>query len=209
MFKFLNNAFSFSTKSYIIEMVKNMKKNICIIIGLLLLFPTIVNAESKEVTLAKCVDGDTARFNIDGKVKSTRFLAIDTPESVHPKKKPEKYGKEASNYTCNQLKKARKIVLEYDDNSTKTDKYDRALAWVFVDGKLLQQLLVREGYAKVTYLYGDYKYTDLLKKEEQKAKSNKLKIWSNKTTKSDESTELTEILKKIAKKILKKLENML
>lgn len=190
-------------------MVKNMKKNICIIIGLLLLFPTIVNAESKEVTLAKCVDGDTARFNIDGKVKSTRFLAIDTPESVHPKKKPEKYGKEASNYTCNQLKKARKIVLEYDDNSTKTDKYDRALAWVFVDGKLLQQLLVREGYAKVTYLYGDYKYTDLLKKEEQKAKSNKLKIWSNKTTKSDESTELTEILKKIAKKILKKLENML
>ena len=87
-----------------------MKKFILLFI-ILFLVPTFVNAESDTVKLSKCVDGDTARFIIDGKEYSTRFLAIDTPETKHPKKKVEPYGKEASNYTCNSLKKASKIVL--------------------------------------------------------------------------------------------------
>ena len=181
----------------------------------MLITPVHVNAANNkdEVTLAKCVDGDTARFNINGEVKSTRFIAIDTPESVHPKKKVEPYGKEASNYTCNKLKNAKKIVLEYDENSTKTDKYDRIIAWVFVDDELLQEDLVSKGYAKVAYLYGDYKYTTQLKEKEQIAKNKKLRIWSSNAntedTTSEETDELVEILKKIAKKLLKKIENML
>ena len=115
-----------------------MKKFI-LLFSILFLVPTFVNAESNTVKLSKCVDGDTARFIIDGKEYSTRFLAIDTPETKHPKKKVEPYGKEASNYTCNSLKKASKIVLEYDSNSTKEDKYGRRLAWVFVDEELLQK----------------------------------------------------------------------
>ena len=194
-----------------------MKKNILLILvaGVMLITPVHVNAANNkdEVTLAKCVDGDTARFNINGEVKSTRFIAIDTPESVHPKKKVEPYGKEASNYTCNKLKNAKKIVLEYDENSTKTDKYDRIIAWVFVDDELLQEDLVTKGYAKVAYLYGDYKYTTQLKEKEQIAKNKKLRIWSSNTntndTTSEETDELVEILKKIAKKLLKKIENML
>lgn len=194
-----------------------MKKNILLILvaGVMLITPVHVNAANNkdEVTLAKCVDGDTARFNINGEVKSTRFIAIDTPESVHPKKKVEPYGKEASNYTCNKLKNAKKIVLEYDENSTKTDKYDRIIAWVFVDDELLQEDLVSKGYAKVAYLYGDYKYTTQLKEKEQIAKNKKLRIWSSNTntedTTSEETDELVEILKKIAKKLLKKIENML
>lgn len=178
-------------------------------ISMFFLFPIAVCAESKEVKLVKCVDGDTARFLIDGEERSTRFLAIDTPESVHPKKKPEPYGKEASQYTCDQLTNAKKIVIEYDEGSTKTDQYDRVLAWVFVDDKLLQKDLVSKGYAKVAYLYGNYKYTDILKEEEKKAKLRKLKIWATTVKDSKEKDELIEILKKIAKKILKKIENML
>lgn len=182
----------------------------------LLICPMTVKAEQQEVTLAKCIDGDTAKFVINGQTKTTRFLAIDTPETVHPTKKVEKYGKEASTYTCNALKRAKKIVLEYDDNSTKTDKYDRTLAWIFVDNKLLQEELVEKGYAKVAYLYGDYKYTSLLQKKEKEAKKKKLRIWSSSTTETEKTTtkkqekeEFTEILTKIAKKILKKIENML
>ena len=33
------------------------------------------------------------------------------------------------------VKNAKKIEIEYDSNSDKTDKYDRLLVWVFVDGK--------------------------------------------------------------------------
>ena len=104
---------------------------------------------------------------------------------------------------------AKKIIIEYDEGSTKTDQYDRVLAWIFVDDRLLQKDLVSKGYAKVAYLYGDYKYTDILKEEEKKAKLQKLKIWAITVKDSKEKDELVEILKKIAKKILKKIENML
>lgn len=40
----------------------------------------------KEVKLSKCVDGDTARFILNKEEIKARFLAIDTPESVHPTK---------------------------------------------------------------------------------------------------------------------------
>lgn len=210
MCKDKNNTFSLSTKFYIIKMVKRMKKSLCILIlGVILWNPVLVSAEQRKVKLVKCVDGDTARFEVDGEEKRVRFLAVDTPESVHPKKKVEKYGKEASNYTCSRLTNAKKIILEYDDNSTKTDKYDRQLAWVFVDDELLQKDLVEKGYAKVAYLYGKYKYTDILKEEELKAKAKKVKIWADQVENVKEKDEIVEILKKIAKKILKKIENML
>ena len=69
-----------------------MKKFI-LLFSILFLVPTFVNAESNKVKLSNCVDGDTARFIIAGKEYSTRFLAIDTPETKHPKKKVEPYGK--------------------------------------------------------------------------------------------------------------------
>ena len=107
------------------------------------------------------------------------MLAIDTPETNHPTKGKEPYGEEASNYTCYKLMKAKRIKLEYDDNSDKFDKYDRHLAWVFVDNSLLQQDLIKKGYAKVDYVYGDYKYLNILKEEEKNAKLNQIGIWNN------------------------------
>lgn len=166
-----------------------MKNKKVILIMILILFfsnVTLVSAKKKstrsnekiQVTLEKCVDGDTARFMYKKSNIKARFLAIDTPESVHPTKKGEPFGKEASKYTCDMLSNAKKIVLEYDINSDKTDKYDRHLVWVFVDDVLLQEELVSNGYAKIKYVYGDYKYLDKLKKEEQIAKENRIGVWS-------------------------------
>lgn len=130
-----------------------------------------------KVEFLKCVDGDTIKVSIDSKEYTVRMLAIDTPESVHPKKEVEYYGKEASDYTCNKITKAKEIELEYDDNSDKMDKYDRLLAWVFVDGNLLQEDLVENGYAKVAYLYGDYKYTKRLQEKQEIASAKGIGIW--------------------------------
>ena len=152
-----------------------MKKYLFILITLFI-FPISVFAKEK-VTLVKCVDGDTANFNLNGEVIKTRFLAIDTPEST---KEKEPYGKEASNFTCEALTNAKKIEIEYDPDSNKTDKYSRHLVWVFVDGKLLQEKILAEGLAEIAYLYGDYKYTEDLQKVEAKAKQKKLNIWSGK-----------------------------
>ena len=153
-----------------------MKKNILLIISIF--FIGINSVYAKEtVKYADCVDGDTIKVKIDKEVKTVRMLAIDTPESVKPENRIEYYGKEAGEYTCKRIKKAKKLELEYDPNSDKVDKYDRVLAWVFVDGELLQSELVAKGYAKVAYLYGNYKYTDILKEKQEKASVKGIGIW--------------------------------
>ena len=169
-------------------------KKVVIIFLFFCVFLTNVNAEKVAVKFEGCVDGDTIKVMLDNKKTTVRFLAIDTPETVHPTKGEEPYGKEASNYTCDKVKNAKKLELEYDEVSTKTDKYSRALAWVFVDDNLLQKDLVSLGYAKVAYLYGDYKYTDELKEIEKTAKSKKLGVWSEeeKTTKKATTTKKVE-----------------
>ena len=135
----------------------------------------IVNAE--VVKFSDCVDGDTIKVLVKKKEYTVRMLAVDTPESVHPTKGVEYYGKEASEFTCNQVKNAKKIELEYDDDSDKEDKYGRLLAWVFVDGKLLQEELIKNGYAKVAYLYGEYKYTEKLESVQEKTSAKNIGVW--------------------------------
>jgi len=139
-----------------------------------------VHAKEKiEVTFNECVDGDTASVILNDEKIKLRFLAIDTPESVHPTIGEEEYGKEASNYTCESLKNATKIEIEYDSDSDKLDKYDRHLVWVFVDGELLQEKLVEKGLAEVAYLYGDYKYTSNLEAKQLVAQAKQVGIWNN------------------------------
>ena len=155
------------------------EKNKIIFLFIICFIINISFAKAEEIKLVKCVDGDTATFLIDQKETKVRFLAVDTPETKHPTKGEEPFGKEASNFTCNSLKKANKIEIEYDQNSEKKDKYDRALGWIFIDDNLLQSKLVENGLAKVAYLYDDYKYTSELQKLEKQAKKDKVGIWGD------------------------------
>lgn len=153
-------------------------KKILFFMLILLLTPTIILAK-EEVYFSKCIDGDTANIIKDGEEIKIRMLAVDTPETKHPTKGVEPFGKEASTFTCNTLKNANKLEIEYDENSDKKDKYDRELVWLFADGNLIQESLVEKGLAKVAYLYDDYKYTDILLIKEKEAKKKKFGIWSN------------------------------
>ena len=102
-------------------------------------------------------DGDTAVFLLeDGEKVTVRFLAVDTPEIGE-----EGYD-EAKHYTDVTLEKASKIILELDPNSERYDAYDRLLAWVWVDGDLLQAQLIQKGYAKLRYIFHEYMYLDYL-----------------------------------------------
>ena len=164
-----------------------MKKKIILTLSIFFIGVNIVNAK-ETVKFSSCVDGDTIKVLVGKEEKTIRMLAVDTPESVHPTKGIEYYGKEASEYTCNKVKNAKKIEIEYDDNSDKIDKYDRLLVWVFTDGTLLQKDLVSNGYAKVAYLYGDYKYTSILEKEQELASAKNIGIW-NEEAKNKYNTE--------------------
>lgn len=129
-----------------------------------------------EIKLDSCVDGDTAWFIINNKREKVRILGVDTPESTNY---IEEYGIEASEYTCNVLKDAKHIYLEYDINSDGYDKYDRVLGWVFVDNNNLSELLLSKGYAQVDYIYGNYQYIDELCEVQKEAYSNGIGIWNS------------------------------
>ncbi len=157
-----------------------MKRSIIFWLLILILCPLSVKADTtaQEVSFVRCVDGDTAVFLVDGEETKFRFLAIDTPETVHPTKEVEAYGENASEYTCNKLSNASKIVVEYE-NSNKTDKYGRSLAWIWVDDSLLQKELVSVGYAEVAYIYGTYRYTESLCLIQKSARENALGLWQD------------------------------
>lgn len=134
-------------------------------------------AVGKEITLVKAVDGDTAQFVIDGQKERVRFLLIDTPESVKENTPVQPFGKEASERVKALLSKAKRITIEYEQGMERDD-YKRVLGYIFVDGELLEAILVREGLARVAYYKGHEKYLQHLKEVQEKAKSQKVGIWS-------------------------------
>lgn len=153
-----------------------MKKLLFLLFMFIFSLNNVYADEKIEVKFDRCVDGDTAWFIYNNESSKFRFLAIDAPESTN---KIEEFGKEASEFTCSKLTNAFKIEVEFDKNSNQKDKYDRYLAWIFVDNKLLQDSIVKRGFAKVDYLYGDYKYTNILKASENSAKIHKFGIWED------------------------------
>lgn len=132
----------------------------------------------EPATLIKAIDGDTVKLMYKGKAMTFRLLLIDTPETKHPKKGVEKYGPEASAFTKNMVENAKKIEVEFDKGQ-KTDKYGRGLAYIYADGKMVNQALVRQGLAKVAYVYKpNNTHEQLLRKSEAQAKKEHLNIWS-------------------------------
>lgn len=131
-----------------------------------------------KVELVLVVDGDTAKFKVNEETVTVRFLGINTKETVHPEIGEEAWGREASDFTKEKLGNANKIELEFDSLASKKDKYDRYLAWIWVDDVLLQNLLVEEGLAEIYMLQNNYKYAGILQESEEIAKNNKLRIWS-------------------------------
>jgi len=152
----------------------NMKKIYLLL--LIFLFANIVEAKT-IVEYESCVDGDTIWVKKDEKSIKVRLLSINAPEISHDDQPADYMGEESKNYICNLLEKASKIELEYDDNSKQEDKYGRTLAWIWIDDRLLQELMVEEGLAKVEYVYKEYEYSNYLCEVEDKAINNKKGIW--------------------------------
>ncbi|MED4848156.1 thermonuclease family protein [Bacillus atrophaeus] len=133
--------------------------------------------ELVDVTLDRAVDGDTIKVKYNGNVDTVRYLLVDTPESKKPDSCVQPYGEDASKRN-KELVSDGKLQIEFDKGDHR-DKYGRLLAYVYVDGKSVQETLLKEGLARVAYVYEpNTKYIDQFRKDEQEAKSEKLSIWS-------------------------------
>lgn len=134
------------------------------------------NQTKQEATVLRVVDGDTLSVSIEGKKETIRLLLIDTPETKHPDLPVQPFGPEASQY-AKELLTNEEVMLEW--GTTKRDKYDRLLAYVYIDGTLYNKEIIEQGLARVAYVYPpNDKYVDTLRDAEQQAKKKKKGIWS-------------------------------
>ena len=137
----------------------------------------VVGIEGERVLVTKVIDGDT--FEISDVGGFVRMIGVGTPETIHPRKPVECFGKEASNRTKNLLNN--KTVILQKDVSDK-DKYGRLLRYVFLpldDNQTLfvNDYLIREGFAKVLTYPPDVKYNEQFLDAQRESKEKKLGLW--------------------------------
>ncbi len=119
--------------------------------------------------LTGIVDGDTfvCRFQ-DGKEVKIKLIGVNIPETHHPKKGEEYYGKEAEEFTKNILS-GKRVKLELDVQPL--DRYGRLLAYVyFEDGTFFNALLIQEGYAQAMTIPPNVRYQDVFLKLQREAR---------------------------------------
>ena len=144
------------------------------------------NQDFVQAVIVRAVDGDTAVVKVDGQERRVRFLGVDTPETVHPNKPVQFFGKEASNFTKESLN-GRRVWLEYDANPQ--DRYGRHLAYIWLNNpKTINESSIREnmfnaklllgGYAKVMIIKPNKRYESEFKKFQEEARNKKLGVWS-------------------------------
>lgn len=137
--------------------------------------PEATTSKRIKTQVTRVVDGDTFEAMINGKKEKVRLILVDTPETVKPGVPVQPFGKEASDFSKNLLT-GKTVELEFD--AQQRDKYGRLLAYVYVDGKSVQEQLLEKGLARVAVFPPNVKYVDKYRAIQSKAQQQKIGIWS-------------------------------
>ena len=136
-----------------------------------------------DVTVKSYVDGDTTCFYYDEEIISVlgiaqgtkmRYQNINTPESYVGN--IQKFGLKAKEYTKSRLSSALDIKVQSLLNGILTETFDRMLGWVWIDGELLNNTIVKMGYSNLAFdtidemMYKDVSYSNFLYNSELYAK---------------------------------------
>ena len=151
--------------------------------------PAASSASADELVLVeRVVDGDTLVLSGGDRV---RLIGVDTPETHHPSKPVQPFGPEAYEFTRGKVE-GKRVQLKFDPGETK-DRYGRTLAYVYIDGEFLNELLIRQGLARALTNYpfsSDMK--QVFRTAEAQAKAAKRGVWSLPQTPFDVTTKPTK-----------------
>lgn len=138
---------------------------------------TAPNGERPEVRVTRVVDGDTIVVRLEGRNERVRYIGMDTPETVKPGSPVECYGKAASAEN-KRLVDGRRVKLEFDVE--RRDRYDRLLAYVrLLDGRMVNEELVRRGYATQLTIPPNVRYATRFRKAERAARAAGRGLWDS------------------------------
>lgn len=126
------------------------------------------------VTIERVIDGDTVEIAYNGQKERVRLIGVDTPETVHPTKEVQGYGVEASEFTKTQLT-GKRVQLEFDVEQR--DRYGRLLGYIWLDGVMFNETLIKEGYAQLSTFPPNVKYVERFKAAQTEARNAKKGLW--------------------------------
>lgn len=139
--------------------------------------------------IVQILDGDTLVIRQNGRTEKIRLIGIDAPESgVNPKTKKDaaqtngdihtitQMGKEATRFVKTIVKPGDPVTVEFDRQTR--DKYGRLLGYVYLtDGKMLNEEIVKAGYASLLTYPPNVKYRDRFLKAYREARENNRGLW--------------------------------
>lgn len=129
------------------------------------------NRIGETVKVTRIIDGDT--IEIEGGER-VRYIGIDTPETVDPRKTVQCFGVEASKKN-KELMEGKTVRLEKD--ITDRDKYKRLLRYVWLGDTLVNLALVQAGFAHSYSYPPDIKHQDKFFVAEKQAREAKFGLW--------------------------------
>lgn len=137
-------------------------------------------ASAAPLTVQRVVDGDTLVLSTGERV---RLIGVDTPETKHPKKAVQYFGKEASAFTKREIE-GREVRLAFEWK--KKDRYGRTLAYVYrkPDDFFLNAELIKQGYAHA-YTRFPFRYLEEFRRYGQDARKRGVGLWAPKKEKSE------------------------
>lgn len=128
-------------------------------------------SEFESAIVKRVVDGDTIELT-DG--RKLRYIGIDTPETVDPRQAVGCFGREASGEN-RRLVDGKTVRLEKDISDT--DRYGRLLRYVYIDGQMVNDVLVRNGFAYSSSYPPDVKYQEQFILAQREAQEDKRGLW--------------------------------
>lgn len=132
-------------------------------------------AGSVTVEVDRVVDGDTAKVFYEGESEYVRYIGIDTPESVQPDTPVECFGEESKSFNASRIE-GQEMKLVFDEE--KRDRYGRLLAYVYVNGNMINAELLRLGYATTLEISPNTSKADQFANLEQDAREAGRGLWS-------------------------------
>lgn len=121
-----------------------------------------------DATVARVVDGDTVTLAPGGRA---RLIGVDTPEVFG---RSECFGREASAFAKRRLA-GRRVTVEV--GTEPRDRYGRLLVYLYAEGRLFNDELVREGYATVLTIAPNVGRARELRAASQAARKQQRGLW--------------------------------
>jgi len=134
--------------------------------------PITSSATKSTEKVIRVIDGDT--FEINGGIK-VRLIGVDTPEMKNKNKTVDCFAQEAKR-KLETLIGGEEVVLVKD--VSETDKYGRLLRYVYLGDEMINDTLIKEGYARISTFPPDVKFKDQFLANERRAREANSGLWS-------------------------------